>query len=406
MYYILCLVILASATSGQCQPKRDGRNGYLSKFGLTEAEARNLVDLHNEWRRKVNATSMNKLEWDDDLATDAMTWAKMCSWRHGQPSKPAFTLGRVGQNLGYTTKYNVDKRHSFDIWVDELNYYNFTANLCYFPPCGHYKQVMWDSSKKIGCAFHVCAQMYTKDGEPLDERASYLACNYHPWGNIPGERPYTPGEPCKTCNYCQEKLCTSREVFTSDLQTAVCKKKCHHCGTLTSDCKCECVDGTHGDECEYLCRDRKVECAWFSRSKCADGTSNGKVVDDFCDVLCEKCKRNTNTSWTCGNETYQNTFVKYASSPQYGYRTQDGKQCAFPFRYNGEYHNKCLPYKNSTWCSRSTNYDIYKTQGTNCTIVRTTDGNADGANCVFPFKYKGEYLVYYLANFIVQQIEH
>ncbi|XP_064639350.1 cysteine-rich secretory protein 2-like [Lineus longissimus] len=391
--FVVGLVLTSLAILGQSKgPVRKsvvGKRGTEARFGLTQADIKALVDGHNEWRKNAKSGNMQKLDWDDQLATDAMTWANACMFGHGQPEKPAFTTGEVGQNLGYTTRHSAQKNFSFGTWMDESDYYDFSSNQCYYPPCGHYTQAMWHSHEKVGCAHHVCPEIYSPSGDLLDKGAEYLVCNYYPAGNVGGRRPWTPGDPCEACPYCHDKLCITRETCMKDPTKCACMKNCQHCGTQTSDCKCKCPVGTHGDECQYFCRDRKVECAWFSKEKCNDGSRNGKIIYDYCDVLCGKCTPNTDKSWKCEDETYQNTFVKFAGSPQYGYKTQNRKTCAFPFLYNGKYHNKCLKGKNGiTWCSKSTNYDRYKTYGTGCRIVKT-EGN--GADCVFPFIFKGNF---------------
>ncbi|KAI3472447.1 hypothetical protein Pfo_029567 [Paulownia fortunei] len=45
--------------------------------------------------------------------------------------------------------------------------------------CGHYTQIVWKTTRKIGCARVVC-----------DSGDVFMTCNYNPPGNYIGERPY------------------------------------------------------------------------------------------------------------------------------------------------------------------------------------------------------------------------
>jgi hypothetical protein len=62
-----------------------------------------------------------------------------------------------------------------DSWYEEVKLYNF-ANPVYSPSIGHFTQVVWKSSKKIGF------------GVALDKRnCAYVVANYFPQGNYYGE---------------------------------------------------------------------------------------------------------------------------------------------------------------------------------------------------------------------------
>jgi pathogenesis-related protein 1 len=66
-------------------------------------------------------------------------------------------------------------------WVDEKKNYHLDTNTC--DPgkvCGHYTQVVWRKSTRIGCARVVCAA----------NRGVFIICSYDPPGNFNGERPF------------------------------------------------------------------------------------------------------------------------------------------------------------------------------------------------------------------------
>ncbi|EMS67474.1 Pathogenesis-related protein PRB1-3 [Triticum urartu] len=59
--------------------------------------------------------------------------------------------------------------------------YHLNTNTCDAGKvCGHYTQVVWRKSTRIGCARVVCA----------GNRGVFITCNYNPPGNFNGERPF------------------------------------------------------------------------------------------------------------------------------------------------------------------------------------------------------------------------
>jgi pathogenesis-related protein 1 len=67
-----------------------------------------------------------------------------------------------------------------DRWASERTNYDYATNTCN-GICGHYTQIVWRATRKLGCAVGVC--------QNLTYRTS-LVCNYGPGGNVGGQRPY------------------------------------------------------------------------------------------------------------------------------------------------------------------------------------------------------------------------
>ncbi|KAF2317182.1 hypothetical protein GH714_015301 [Hevea brasiliensis] len=65
-------------------------------------------------------------------------------------------------------------------WAAEEKYYTYATNSCEVGQmCGHYTQIVWKTTRRIGCARSVC-----------DDGDVFMTCNYDPPGNYVGERPY------------------------------------------------------------------------------------------------------------------------------------------------------------------------------------------------------------------------
>lgn len=138
----------------------------------TEEEKKILLEKHNEWRAKVNVPP---LEWSDELARSAEKWAKNlnrgCRFEHSKSGN--------GENLwkGTTGAFPVSK--VVDSWGEEVKDYNYEDNSC--DPgkvCGHYTQVVWEDTKRVGCAKMECDGFTT------------WVCQYDPPGNWIGQKPY------------------------------------------------------------------------------------------------------------------------------------------------------------------------------------------------------------------------
>jgi pathogenesis-related protein 1 len=67
-----------------------------------------------------------------------------------------------------------------DVWGRESADFQIEANAC-LPgrACGHYTQIVWRTTREVGCALRVCS---AKD--------QVWVCQYQPAGNYLGQRPY------------------------------------------------------------------------------------------------------------------------------------------------------------------------------------------------------------------------
>ncbi|XP_052021993.1 GLIPR1-like protein 1 [Apodemus sylvaticus] len=164
------------------------------------------VDIHNELRRKVQppASDMNQVVWDKSLAKLAKTWTRECKFAHNPCASKRYgclqDFDFIGENI-YLGALNTEPEDVVRNWYNESKDYNFDQNTC-SNTCGHYTQVVWGKTFKIGCAVSNCPNL-------LGATAGLFACNYVPAGNMLGLRPYTKGDPCSMCgeSKCVDNLC-------------------------------------------------------------------------------------------------------------------------------------------------------------------------------------------------------
>ncbi|XP_028623789.1 peptidase inhibitor 16 isoform X1 [Grammomys surdaster] len=170
---------------------------------LTEDEKETMVELHNYYRAQVSppASDMLQMRWDDELAAFAKAYAQKCVWGHNKER------GRRGENLFAITGEGMDVPLAVGNWHEEHAHYNLSTATC--DPgqmCGHYTQVVWSKTERIGCGSHFCETLQGVE----EANIQLLVCNYEPPGNVKGRKPYQEGTPCSQCPLgysCENSLC-------------------------------------------------------------------------------------------------------------------------------------------------------------------------------------------------------
>ncbi|XP_051544140.1 GLIPR1-like protein 1 [Myxocyprinus asiaticus] len=171
---------------------------------------------HNKHRRNVEppASNMRYMTWDEGLAITAKAWAKNCIFKHNvnlkQPSRMHPTFKSVGENIWAGAPYNTFKVGSaLMLWVNEKQYYNYYNLKCSpMQECGHYTQVVWADTYKVGCAAQACPNGVSETSFSSIPGIIFV-CNYATAGNYRSVPPYKNGSPCSMCNneMCDNQLC-------------------------------------------------------------------------------------------------------------------------------------------------------------------------------------------------------
>ena len=136
--------------------------------GVTPAEIKEILDLHNKYRQKHHAPA---LEWDPTLAMRAQKRSNTCSFllrkTSGEP------LGETpGENFVYDSRtFTV----VIDNWYKEVQYYDFSKP-GFQTFTGHFTLMVWKSTTTIGCGVQACNDSF--------RGAKFYVCYYSPSGNI------------------------------------------------------------------------------------------------------------------------------------------------------------------------------------------------------------------------------
>ncbi|KAL1802880.1 hypothetical protein DCAR_0934462 [Daucus carota subsp. sativus] len=153
--------------------------GFLMvHYALAQNSPQDYVDAHNAARAAVNVGPM---QWDETVAEYARNYANQrsgdCALQHSNSN------GKYGENIfeggGGGSVFNA--KDAVDSWVGEKQYYDYNSNSCaQGEQCGHYTQVVWRDSVRLGCARVQCR----------NNGWWFITCNYSPPGNYAGQRPY------------------------------------------------------------------------------------------------------------------------------------------------------------------------------------------------------------------------
>uniref|UniRef100_A0A1I7YK22 SCP domain-containing protein n=1 Tax=Steinernema glaseri TaxID=37863 RepID=A0A1I7YK22_9BILA len=207
-------ILLVSTIYGQDCP---------TKNGISPASRKAIVDKHNAYRSSnalgkeidgstgksaPKAKNMYKMSYDCELEKIAQAWADGCEFKHSpQKSREA------GENLymSWPTVQNDGPLLSApDSWWKELKdfgvgafspKFNFTEEV-FSKGVGHYTQMAWARTTKIGCGHAKCPNM------------NLIVCNYREQGNYLNEFIYEIGNPCQKdadCTTFPKSRCSAKE---------------------------------------------------------------------------------------------------------------------------------------------------------------------------------------------------
>ena len=139
----------------------------------------NLISQHNTLRKKHRAGNLIKLT---EIEEYAQATAKMNAQKGSLIHTREYYNGQpVGQNL-YVSSWAPSADNILNGWyTSEIVHYDYTTGKSKDGGVvGHFTQVVWKSSAKIGCAYAVGAWGSYSN-------SYFVCCNYYPAGNYIGQ---------------------------------------------------------------------------------------------------------------------------------------------------------------------------------------------------------------------------
>ncbi|KAL0482769.1 pathogenesis-related protein [Acrasis kona] len=143
---------------------------------FTEVEIQETLEAHNSARAAVNITV--PLTWDNDIATFAANYANQCIGTNilaHNPNRKMSDGRSLGENI-YASSGLQNGARAVSSWVNEKSNYDYNSNSCAAGKmCGHYTQVVWAKTIKVGCVRVKCNNIKNK---------FQVLCDYFPPGNV------------------------------------------------------------------------------------------------------------------------------------------------------------------------------------------------------------------------------
>jgi uncharacterized protein YkwD len=169
-----------------------GQTGAGGTNPLSQDVINAFVAAHNAARsgplNPMPNPALPPVSWDPILANSAYNYTALCQGANGLLSHNANRSadyqalggsGYVGENIYATTANTVAPADAVNDWMTEASQFSYTADD--IGDGGHYTQVVWRASIRIGCAIVNCPSLTYHDS---------VLCDYSPGGNITGQEPY------------------------------------------------------------------------------------------------------------------------------------------------------------------------------------------------------------------------
>ena len=164
---------------------------------ITAQERQDILALHNVYRCMHAVPAFT---WDAAIAAKAQAWADNGQYMHSSSSSRVVGGEPLGENLawGSPSRTGVDSTRA---WYSEISFtvpYGTADNMTDAVPAneaiGHYTQVVWNTSVKLGCGKGTA----TVSGSSGD----YWVCQYGPAGNWVGQFATHVPAPSKSVGEC------------------------------------------------------------------------------------------------------------------------------------------------------------------------------------------------------------
>lgn len=177
---------------------RDALNNGKTMFNLWDGVNPRSHNFATEIRPNPRLPFLNN---NSSLKNSARSVASNCSWGHSGISGIGENLYWITERSGKTANEWIQARNgtverAVNTWAYEAAFYSQANNSCSREPCGHYTQIVWDSSvatgptTNVGCVAQFCPNGIANTSSYQSREATYVICHYQPPGNYIGVTPY------------------------------------------------------------------------------------------------------------------------------------------------------------------------------------------------------------------------
>jgi hypothetical protein len=181
------IALLLAASACGVGTDSSGSGGSVTPEPTPAGEAQTWLDTQNAVRHAAKPTPVPPLAdftWSSGAAAVAQDWANRCTYQHNAGR------GARGENIAASAPPGTwSIADAVAAWAGEASFYDYATNSCTAgQDCGHYTQIVWRDSIRVGCAHQACTV-----NSPFGARNptwDFWVCDYEPPGNVVGQRPY------------------------------------------------------------------------------------------------------------------------------------------------------------------------------------------------------------------------
>jgi uncharacterized protein YkwD len=176
--------VVAASSSAAPAASTEASSTIAAPAGKATTYQQRVVDHHNVHRANHSAPA---LQWDSQLASTAAKIAATCVYAHSMDVDG----GNYGQNIAAGVEANNVSAVITELFYNgEVGYYTnlygqANPDMTNFEKWGHFSQLVWKGTTKVGCATQYCSGGLANVGQYVSPH--FTVCNYGAPGNYAGE---------------------------------------------------------------------------------------------------------------------------------------------------------------------------------------------------------------------------
>ncbi|XP_074368786.1 pathogenesis-related protein 1C-like [Apium graveolens] len=180
---VRALIVFTFVTALYVDAHRSPKSGSLRDMyaAIENNKSQEYLAAHNKIRQIIGVPP---LTWDRHLERLSKKYANsqahICHLQHSH--------GPYGENLAWELYDEASPQQIVQKFIDEQANYDIEAGVCRCPAlskncmCGHFTQIIWRTTERVGCAEVTCK----------GEKGKLVVCSYDPRGNVIGQHPLHP----------------------------------------------------------------------------------------------------------------------------------------------------------------------------------------------------------------------
>jgi len=307
--------------------------GCVQKAGALTVEMQGALDQHNVFRCMHDVPLMT---WDDKIAANAQAWADSGnrghspgSWREVDGEERA-----CGENLGwgYPAVSGVMATSNWYGEIENTNPYGLASSwrAVKGKPVGHYTQLVWKGSTKLGCGKGKRTVVDKKWG-PLD--GDSWVCHYCPPGNDVAYRSNVLA-PTKNKSECERLVSKSSRRRVTTTRTTPCKKNQEYC---------DCIDALPAPTM-WAVGDGVTFCHHGTCTETVESNSNTIQSPDFLEGTPSDCMAECASRPTCVGFSHSPTWARcWFRSHMSGSLKEGTQPCQGSFKITDYFNSRITP---------------------------------------------------------------